>query len=204
LFVQTILKGDRKSALTVAREALREGVDLQDLYADVFQDGLREVGRLWETNAVTVAQEHMATAVTQYVMAQVFDHIQPPDVVRGSALVTGVSGELHHIGPMMIADMLEANGWRVQFLGGNIPEPAVVAAVKDARLDVLGISVTMLFNLHQASRLIDAVRALGHPIRVVVGGAAFRVATDWRQTGADAYASDLRTAVALLCAPDVP
>ena len=146
----------------------------------------------------------MATAVTQYVMAQVFDRIQPPDAIRGSAVLTGVSGELHHIGPMMIADMLEANGWRVQFLGSNIPVPAIVAVIKDARPDVLGISVTMLFNLHQASRLIESVRALGHPIRIVVGGAAFRVATDWRQTGADAYASDLRTAVALLCSPAVP
>ena len=199
MFVQTILRGDRKAALTVATEALREGAGIRELYSDVFQDGLIEVGRLWETNTITVAQEHMATAVTQYVMAQVFDRIVPPDVSRGSAVLTGVPGEMHHIGPMMIADMLEAHGYRVQFLGSNVPVPAVVAAIRDARPDVLGISVTMMFNLHHVSRLIESVRALGHPLRIVVGGAAFRVVPDWRQTGADAYAADLEAAVALLC-----
>jgi methanogenic corrinoid protein MtbC1 len=199
MFVQTILKGDRRAALTVATETLRDGVGIQDLYADVFQDGLREVGRLWETNVITVAQEHMATAVTQYVMAKVFDRIEPPEMARGTAVITGEPGEFHHIGPLMIADMLEANGWRVQFLGSNLPIPAIVAAIKDARPDVLGVSVTMLFNLHEAARLIELVRALGDPMRIVVGGAAFRVANDWRRTGADAYAPDLKGAVALLC-----
>lgn len=201
MFMQTILTGNRKAALAVATEALRDGTGIQDLYADVFQDSLREVGRLWETNAITVAQEHMATAVTQYVMAQVFDRIESPAIARGTAMITGVPGEFHHIGPMMIADMLEANGWRVQFLGSNLPIPAIVAAIKDARPDVLGVSVTMLFNLHEAGRLIELVRGLGDPIRIVVGGAAFRVATDWRRTGADAYAADLKAAVALLCSP---
>lgn len=201
MFTQTILEGDRRAALTVATEALRDGVGIQDLYADVFQDSLREVGRLWETNAITVAKEHMATAVTQYVMAHVFDRIDPPETARGTAVITGVPGEFHHIGPMMIADMLEANGWRVQFLGSNLPIPAIVAAIKDARPDVLGVSVTMLFNLHEAARLIELIRGLGDPMRIVVGGAAFRVATDWHQTGADAYAPDLKAAVALLCSP---
>ena len=76
LFVQAIVTGERKAALTIAREALRNGARVQDLYADVFQDALYEVGRLWETNAITVAQEHMATAVTQYVMAHVFGTIE--------------------------------------------------------------------------------------------------------------------------------
>ena len=74
--MQAILTGERKAALTIAREALRNGARIQDLYADVFQDALYEVGRLWETNAITVAQEHMATAVTQYVMAHVFGTIE--------------------------------------------------------------------------------------------------------------------------------
>lgn len=41
MFIQTILKGDRRAAATVASEALREGVDIQDLYADVFEHALR-------------------------------------------------------------------------------------------------------------------------------------------------------------------
>lgn len=198
MFVQAALAGDRRAALTVATEALREGNSLQDLYSDVFQDGLRDVGRLWEINAISVAQEHMATAVTQYVMAQVFERIPRPEVSRGLAILTGVPGELHQIGPLMIADMLEASGWAVQFLGSNLPIASVAAAIEDARPDVLGISVTMLFNVQHASRLVETARAIHQPLRIVVGGAAFRAGADWRKTGADAYAADLKEAVALL------
>ena len=202
LFVQAIVSGGRQAALTIALEALRAGVVVQDLYADVFQDALYDVGRFWETNAITVAQEHMATAVTQYVMAHVFGQIAPPRANRGVAIMTGVPGELHHVGALMIADMLEANGWRVQFLGSNLPIPAVLNAIAEAKPQMLGISVTMLFNVHHATRLIaDAKRATGL-LRVIVGGAAFRFGP-WRATGADAYASDVRTAVALLC-PGTP
>ena len=198
MFVQAILRGERQAALNIAREALREGHDLEALYLHVFQEGLYEVGRRWETNAITVAQEHMATAVTQYVMAQMFEHITPPPESCGSAVITGVPGELHHIGAMMVADMLEVHGWRVQFLGSNLPVPAVLATIRESSPDVVGISVTMLFNLQYAARLIDELKAAGGSCRIVVGGAAFRVGGDWRGIGADAYAADIAGALDLL------
>ncbi len=198
MFVQAAVRGDRRVALTIATEALRTGATIEAVYSDVLQDGLYEVGRQWERNAITVAQEHMATAVTQFVMAQLFERIERPDVDRGSVVLTGVPGELHHVGALMVGDMLEAQGWRVQFLGSNLPLPAIIAAVRDAKPDVLGISVTMLFNLHQASGLVAAVRALDHSPRIVVGGAAFRVEHQWQMTGADGYAADVQSAVAML------
>lgn len=70
MFVQAGLRGDRRAALAMTTEALRGGATIEDLYSDVFQDGLYEVGRQWESNLITVAQEHMATAVTQFVMAR--------------------------------------------------------------------------------------------------------------------------------------
>jgi methanogenic corrinoid protein MtbC1 len=202
LFVQAIVAGGRQAALTIALEALRQGAAVQDVYADVFQDALYEVGRLWESNAITVAQEHMATAMTQYVMAHVFGQIAAPVSSRGVAIMTGVPGELHHVGALMVSDMLEANGWQVQFLGSNLPIASILHTIVEAKPQILGISVTMLFNVHQATRLIAEARRAAGSIRVVVGGSAFRFGA-WRTTGADDYASDVRSAVARLC-PGVP
>jgi methanogenic corrinoid protein MtbC1 len=198
LFVQAILTGARTAALTIAREALRHGARIQDLYADVFQDALYDVGRLWETNVITVAQEHMATAVTQYVMAHVFGTVDAATERRGIAVMTGVPGELHHVGALMVSDMLEAHGWQVHFLGSNLPIPSILSTLADTRPQLLGISVTMVFNLHHATRLIAAAKRAAPGVRVVVGGAACR-GDAWRETGADDYASDVRSAIALLC-----
>lgn len=199
MFLQAALRGDRRTALTIVTEAFRSGTTIEDVYIEVLQDGLYEVGRQWERNTITVAQEHMATAVTQFVMAQVFERIERPERSRGRVILTGVPGELHHVGALMVADMLEARGWEVQFLGGNLPLSSVVTAVRDSKPDVLGISVTMLFNLHQAAGLIAAVRALDQPPRIVVGGAAFRATNQWQTIGADGYAPDVKSALTLLC-----
>ena len=198
LFVQALLTGHRHAALNIALEALRNDVAVQDLYADVFQDALYEVGRLWETNAITVAQEHMATAVTQYVMAHVFGSIDSPSPSRGVAVMTGVPGELHHVGALMVSDMLETHGWRVQFLGSNLPIASILGAITDAQPQLLGISITMPFNLHHATRLIEQAKRVIPGLRAVVGGAACR-GKAWRDTGADDYATDVRGAIDLLC-----
>ena len=199
MFLQAALRGDRRVALTIVTEALRSGATIEDVYIEILQDGLYEVGRQWERNTITVAQEHMATAVTQFVMAQVFERIERPETSRGRVVLTGVPGELHHVGALMVADMLEARGWEVQFLGSNLPLPSVVTAVQDSKPDILGISVTMLFNLHHVVGLIAAVRALDRPPRVVVGGAAFRATDQWQTIGADGYAPDVKSALTLLC-----
>ena len=199
LFIQATLRGERRAAVNVATEALADGMAVLDLYTGVFQESLYEIGRRWERNQITVAQEHMATAITQFVMAQIYVRLPVSSGARGKAVLTGVPGELHHIGAVMVSDVLETHGWTVQYLGSNLPIPSVVATVRETAPDVLGISVTMLFNVHHAAKLIAEVRGIGRPIRILVGGAAFRVRQEWRDIGADDYAPDLHGVVTLLC-----
>ena len=199
MFLQAILSGQRAAAVQVAREALRAGTPLQSLYLDVFQPALYEVGARWEANQLTVAQEHVATAITQFVMAQIY---QPPrqDITRGTVLLTGVEGELHNIGAVMVGDLLETSGWNVRFLGTNLPATAILSAIGETSPTYVGVSITMLFNVAAARELIRAIkRDFGDRLRVMVGGAAFRSNPDlWRQVAADAFAPDLRGVQALL------
>jgi methanogenic corrinoid protein MtbC1 len=199
VFLQAILSGQRAGAVQIAREALREGLTLRSLYLDVFQPALYEVGARWEANRLTVAQEHIATAITQYVMAQIY---QPPDqpATRGTVVLTGVEGELHNIGAVMVGDLIESSGWSVRFLGTNLPPSAILAAIRDAQPSHVGISATMLFNVAAVRQLIHAIRAeFGDRIRILVGGAAFRAQPDlWRQVSADGFAADLGGVQALL------
>jgi methanogenic corrinoid protein MtbC1 len=116
-------------------------------------------------------------------------------------VVTGVEGELHHIGANIVADVLEARGWDVRFLGTNMPRNGILRVIEQQRADVVGISVTMVFNIPQLISLIDEInRAFGRErVRVIVGGAAFRAArTLWKETGAHGFANDAREAAALV------
>ncbi|HYO14615.1 MAG TPA: cobalamin-dependent protein, partial [Thermoanaerobaculia bacterium] len=207
LFLQAILRGERAAALGIARELLGEGLSLPELYLDVLEPCQYEVGRLWESNVITVAEEHMATAVTQFVMAQCYPLVERSGELLGRMVLTGVEGEMHQIGANMIADVLEAKGWDVRFLGTNIPHEGIVRVVEDHRPDWVGISAALVSNLPRVGRLIDEVRErldAASP-RIIVGGGAFRHAPGaWKEIGADAAANDLRQAIAILCSEAPP
>lgn len=200
LFVEAILAGQRTGAVNIAREALLRGRSILDLYADTIQPALYAVGRRWQENRISVAQEHMATAIAQFVMSTAYAAIAPAKITRGRAVVTGVPGEMHQVGANMIADVLEHDGWAVRFLGTNLPTSGVVAATQEHQATLVGISCTMLFNVPQARRLIAELRSHYAPdrLRILVGGGAFRFAPElWTEVGADATAQDVRGAVTL-------
>ena len=200
MYLQAVLAGSRTAALTVAQEALREGLSAVDLYVEVLQAALYEVGRLWETNQITVAHEHAATAITQFVMARMYDRLERSGTAAGTVLVTGLEGELHNVGAQMVADVLETRGWAVHFLGTNLPHAAIVDAIRERNPDCVAISATMLFNLPAVRRLIEDIRrGSGMTRRIIVGGAAFRHApTLWQEIGADGYGGHLRDALELM------
>jgi methanogenic corrinoid protein MtbC1 len=203
VFLAAILNGQRQAALNVIEEALRDGHKLVNIYVDVFAESLHRVGKLWELNQISVGQEHMATAITQYVIALIYPHLAPSALRRGSMVVTGVSGELHQIGANLVADAMESNGWTVRFLGTNLPHSSILGAVEESAADVLCISTTIVANLPSA---VDLIRDLRSKLRermprIVVGGAAFRLAGHFAaEVGGVEEINDLRQALAMLCA----
>lgn len=197
-YLQAILAGRRQEAVDLAVGAVESGTDVRDLYVEILQESLYEVGRLWEANRIPVATEHLATAITQYVVARLYEWLPRPEAVRGRLVLTGVEGELHQVGGMMVSDALESDGWDVKFLGTDVVVPDVLAAVSEHRPEVLGISCTMLQNLPKVSFLIGTVRSTfpESALRIFVGGGAFRADPGKTRTvGADAWAPDLRAAI---------
>jgi len=203
VFLAAILAGQRRAALGIVEEALHVGHSLVDIYVNVFTESLHHVGELWELNKISVAQEHMATSITQYAIAAIYSRMVPTDANRGSMVVTGVSGELHQIGANLVADAMEANGWTVHFLGSNLPHSSVLATIEESSADVLCISTTIVANLPSVVDLVRAVRSKlsDRAPRIVLGGAAYRLVTRFaNEVGALEAVTDLRRALALLCA----
>lgn len=201
VFTQSLRAGQRMAALNVLTEALHQGQSIPDLYADVLQESLYEIGRLWESAKISVAEEHLATAIVQFSIAQLYPRIPRASTPRGRMVVAGVQGELHQVGSQMVADFLESDGWDVRFLGTHMPHEGILSALESHKADALGLSATMLFNVAPLARLVRAARERfpARRLLIVVGGGAFRNAPDlWREAGADGWASDLREAQTMM------
>ncbi|MCS7248422.1 MAG: B12-binding domain-containing protein [Anaerolineales bacterium] len=73
-------------------------------YLRVFEPCLHEVGRLWQTQQISIAQEHYFTASTQFIMAQLYPLIFQ-SLRNGRRMVAAcVANELHEIGLRMVVD----------------------------------------------------------------------------------------------------
>jgi len=119
---------------------------------------------------------------------------------RKRALAMCVPGEQHDIGLRIVTDLLALEGWQTFYLGPNVPATAAAQMCADRQIDVLLLSASLPPRLANTREVIERVRA--HPalknLRVVVGGRAFVRPEVWRVTGADAYAADTASALALL------
>jgi MerR family transcriptional regulator, light-induced transcriptional regulator len=197
-YLDALLGGDRREAGRLILDAVEAGESVKNIYLHVFQPAQREVGRLWQTNRLSVAEEHYCTAATQFVMSQLYPYIFAGDKNGRSLVATCVAGDLHEIGVRMVADFFEMEGWDTFYLGANTPTADVVRTLIDRRAAALAVSATMTYHVRAVAALIEAVRAneATRQVKVLVGGYPFNVAPElWRQVGADASAADAQGAI---------
>jgi methanogenic corrinoid protein MtbC1 len=109
-YLDCLLAPDARGARRLIDDALASGVSASTLYLHVIAPAMHEVGRLWETSEVSVAQEHLATQVTQVVIASLGLHVYGGRPVGAGrvAVVSSSPGEMHALGGQMVADFLEA------------------------------------------------------------------------------------------------
>ena len=173
-FVAAQLAGDQREALrVVVDDGLEAGVPVRDIVLDVLQPAQYEIGRLWQENRISVAQEHLATAITQLVMAHLYPHLPRAAATGKRALVACVEGELHDMGARVTADFLEMSGYEVRYLGASVPTESLVAMVERERPDLLALSTTIPTHVPALQDAVRRVCAATHGrLPIMVGGGA--------------------------------
>jgi methanogenic corrinoid protein MtbC1 len=199
-YMHALLAGFRQAAGRLVFDSAEGGESLHDIYLHVLQPALHEVGRLWQTKKITVAQEHFCSAATQVVMSQLLPRAVAGERSGCSVVVVCITGELHDLGARMVGDFFEMARWDAYFCGANTPHAAVVRSVIERAADVLVVSATMGWYLHEVQELVEMMRAdpRSARARIMVGGRPFIVDPAlWRAVGADGTAADADAAVKL-------
>ena len=186
----------RDDAVELVRSTARDAglAAAVKLLADVQQ----KVGRLWQQDELTVADEHAASAIVDLALAAAcFDAEHRPHTPEGTVIVACAEEEWHVLPARMFAEQLRAAGWDVVFLGASTPAEHLQRFVAAERPAAVAVSCTVALHLPGARRAISASHAADVP--VLAGGAAFGTAPNRAAAiGADAWASNLDDAVAAI------
>lgn len=200
-FLAALLKPDAQAAIAVTGEYVQGPAQIPIWWESVIQPSLYEIGYLWARGEITVGQEHMATAITQRVMARYYPMILELPRTKGRIVITSSPGEFHEIGTRIVADLLEVNGWDVYCTGASTPSASVIALLEQTEATFLCISTTLPSSLPAVTALIAEVRAakLGCMPKILVGGQAYRAdPAIWQRVGADGLGSTAHEGIALI------
>jgi methanogenic corrinoid protein MtbC1 len=207
-FMSLVGDGDEYGAVELVAALLRDGVPPQRILIDLIGTTQHRVGELWAANEWSVAREHAATAISERAVAAVAAHrtmasARPPAAGRGRRepiprrgriLIACVDGEWHALPVRILAEMLHLDGWRVDFLGANVPGPHLVTHLHQTGPDAVALSCMLTTRLPRAHAAITACRAAGVP--VIAGGRGFGPGGRYAQhLGADAWATGAEDAV---------
>lgn len=171
-YLQAQLRGNRREALRlIIEDGLQRGLTCHEAH-QVIQQAQSEIGRLWQEDRITIAQEHMATAISQVVLSHVYQHADVPRPNGKKVLVACVEGELHDFPARLVADALDMAGFEVRYLGASVPLPSLLAMLDSEPPDLLVLSVTMAFNVPALREAMQRVRARHAGLPIAVGGGA--------------------------------
>jgi methanogenic corrinoid protein MtbC1 len=154
-------------------ELLDEGTPIETITKEVLAPAQVRVGQLWESGTWSVADEHVATSITEGALSALTHAATPRRAAytRHVALAC-VEGEWHALPGRMAAAVAGVNGEaRVTMLGASLPPEQLHRRLSAGDIDVLALSCTMPTNLVGAARCIAAAHDLDVP--VIVGGRAF-------------------------------
>jgi methanogenic corrinoid protein MtbC1 len=133
---------------------------------------MHSLGDDWREGKVRVFEEHLATSIVRSVLGAM-RVAQTPEPGAPELVVTTPSGQVHELGALMAASMAASQGWRVTYLGPNLPAEEIVAAAE--RRGARAVALSVVFPSDDA-RLYDELRRLRRllpdGVAILVGGRA--------------------------------
>ena len=172
-YLEYLLAGKRRDAALLCREYHQKQNNIRDLYDVVIKPALYEVGQLWEQNKISVAAEHLSTAITEGILNEFYPEIIPQEYNGKKVVLTCVTNEEHQVGIKMVADIFELHGWESYFLGIGGPVSEVISFIHDIKPHCIAISLTVYFNHKTLSEMINTLKITFPDIPIIVGGQAF-------------------------------
>jgi methanogenic corrinoid protein MtbC1/transposase-like protein len=157
-----------EAALAQSSVALGQRLMMDQVIAPLMQ----QVGDAWRHGTLRIVHEHMASAIVRTFLGQIAQKYTQ-DPTAPVVVVTTPPGQVHEIGAMMVAATATSEGWRVVYLGANLPIEEIAAAVLHSNARALALSI--VYPVDDA-HLHDELRKLSHflppHVTVLAGGRA--------------------------------
>ncbi|HEU0014969.1 MAG TPA: MerR family transcriptional regulator, partial [Longimicrobium sp.] len=167
--LESLLAFDRRAALDAYEPV--EALPAERRVAEVLLPVMREVGHRWEHGLTGVGEEHFASAFVREKLVGIMESLDTGAARGPEGVCAGPPGEMHEFGLMAAAIHLATRGWRVLYLGANVPLDELRRVLSARVPALLCTSVVMPVSEAGLCQLAQGLRAAApRQTEIVIGG----------------------------------
>ena len=160
-YLNALLDGDKKQCTQIVQTLIGNNVGIKEVFMDLFQRSMYRIGLLWEKERCSIADEHIATKITEGLIELVSNSFTTEIKIGRLALITCIDKEY-----------FEASGWNTIFAGSNTPEQDIIHLIKEKQPDIVGISSSFYININRLIKLVQVIKENFPTQEILVGGQA--------------------------------
>jgi len=197
-YLEPLLVGNRNACRQLIDAALTKGIPAYDLLTKLVWPTMELIQTLFREDRISLATLNLATRLNRTLTDQLAANL--PRAAANGRKVTIFCGndEPEELGGQLCADLFEASGWDVKFVGGGVPNDEILKMVGDQRPDVLIMYGTQPTAVPAVRKLIDYLREVNScpEMQIMCCGGIYKRAEGLaEEIGADLYAPDAASAV---------
>ncbi len=205
LMNQLLYEGKAPKVKEMTEQALADGRDVDEVLQNGLIAGMSVVGEDFKHNRLYVPQVLVAARAMKAGMAVLKPLLTQSGAgtSAGTIVMGTVKGDLHDIGKNLVCMMGEGAGFNMVDLGVDQSADKFIAAAREHKADIVGMSALLTTTMPYMKVVIDAFKQEGlDNVKLCVGGAPVsEMFAD--EVGADGYGADASSAIDLfkeLCA----
>lgn len=198
---RSVVDGAPDTASELAQQALVVGIAPLEAINQGFVPGMHAVGEQFARGQMFLPDMMASAEAMRAAMAVLDPELQKLGRERpmaGIVVLGTTKGDIHEIGKILVGTLLSAHGFRVHDLGVDVSGERFAVQARELHADIVGVSALLTTTMRNQKGVIEALEKAGlrAQVKVIVGGAP--VTRRWAdEIGADGYAKDAMTAVAL-------
>lgn len=131
---------------------------------------LQKVGEMWVSGDIRIVDEHISTNVIRKILSSLVDNSSVTST-SPSILISTPKGQLHELGALIIAVLASSDGWRVTYLGPDLPAEEIAAAVIRLNPNLIAVSIVYPHDKNTLDQEMQKMkRFLNGRTNIIAGG----------------------------------
>lgn len=196
--IRATVDGDEEKTVTLARQAMADGMEPFDVIQNGYARGMEIVGEKFATLEYFLPEVMLAadalTAAIDYLKPYLKDRGEQSS--RGTIVIATIQGDLHDLGKNIVIIMLKVAGFSVHDLGADVTVRDLIDKAEAVQADIIAASAILTTTMNHMPDIDGILKELGIRDRymIMLGGAP--VIPRWaKEAGADGYGEDAADAV---------